>query len=160
MRITAVAFVLLLLSGCGDKAEIPKNIIPAAKMKLVMYDMMKSGEFLSGYVLYKDVDVNKTGESMKWYNKVWEIHKISEADFRRSYEWYKNHPKVMSALMDSIMVIPAPPNPKPGPDSIVALPAADSIRRVDSINRSKMIKGRERMRDSIRRHKGLLVRPD
>ena len=154
MKVFIAFLLLLVITGCSDKSEVPAGIIPPGKMKLVMYDMMRSSEFLSGYVLYKDTSVNKVGESLKWYNKVWEIHKIAEDDFRKSYEWYKTNPKVMSALMDSIMVIPTPANIVPKNDSIRPL-AADSLRRPDS-SRLKLLRSRQQGKDSIRRKRGVL----
>jgi len=150
MRFFIAAMLVMLITGCADKPVTPPGIIPPEKMEKVMYDLMRTGEFLSGYVLYKDTSVNKTGESLKWYNKVWELHKVSEEEFRKSYLWYKDNPKVMSALMDSIMVIPTPALPKPKDDSIHVLPVDSVQRKLDS-NRQLLLRNRERMKDSIRR---------
>ncbi|MET0636808.1 MAG: DUF4296 domain-containing protein [Chitinophagaceae bacterium] len=147
MRWMLIAVIAAFLTGCGSKKTIPKDIIPPDKMKLIMYDMLRTGEFLSGYVLYKDINVDKTAESMKWYNKVWQIHKINEDEFRKSYEWYRLHPSEMEAVMDSVMVIPTPPNPVHA-DSVVV--KSDSMRQ-DSIRLRGLLKGRTPLQDSLRK---------
>ena len=149
MRIFVAVCFVVLMSGCGDKSVTPKDIIPPAKMKWVMYDMMRTGEFLSGFVLYQDTIKDKTGESMKWYNKVWQTHKISEAEFRKSYGWYQLHPEVMQSLMDSIMVIPTPPLFVPKTDSVNA--KRDSLNRVDSIKKRTLLMRRGAVDSSRRR---------
>lgn len=128
------ACLLLILAGCGPKPVTPEGIIPPPEMKLIMYDMMRAGEFLSGYVIYKDSVKNKIGESMKWYDKVWETHHVSEAAFRKSYQWYQDNPEMMQALMDSIIVIPTPAAPLPDTSSM----KKDSVLKVDSLRKRKL----------------------
>jgi hypothetical protein len=136
MKIFIAVLLLVVLTGCSDKNKVPAGIIPPEKMKLVMYDMMRSSEFLSGFVLYKDTSVNKIGESLNWY---------------------KSNPKMMSGLMDSIMVIPTPPNLVPKTDSIKPV-SSDSVKRADS-SRLRLMRSRQMGKDSILRQRGPLPTP-
>ncbi|RYY53193.1 MAG: DUF4296 domain-containing protein [Chitinophagaceae bacterium] len=154
MKTFIAALLVFILAACSDKPATPAGVLPPEKMKLVMYDMMRTGEFLSGYVLYKDTSVNKVGESMKWYQKVWDIHKITEADFRKSYDWYQKNPQMMAAVMDSVMVIPTPPLAQPKTDSIHAVAVDTAQRKLDS-GRQILLRNRERVKDSVRRKRML-----
>ena len=140
MRLIITILVFVGLLGCADKNAIPKDVLPVDKMELVMYDMIRAGEFLNGYVLFRDSVTDKTAECLKWYNKIYQIHKITEADFKRSYAWYQARPLMMQEVLDSIMVIPTPPLPQ-------AL--ADSSRKRDSISRAA---------DSVK-NRGRLIKP-
>lgn len=115
---------LWLIMSCGSKDALPKDVMPREKMQVVMYDLMRSTEFLNTYVFSKDSNINKQAESQKWHDKVFEIHKISRADFERSFTYYKTHPELMRVLMDSLnqkevtaantaAPIPTPENSKP-----------------------------------------------
>jgi hypothetical protein len=159
MRCLLTLMIVMVLAGCKDQDALPAGVLPQEKMKLVMYDMMRSGEFLSGYVLYKDETVDKTGESMKWYNKVWQMHHITEDQFRQSYKWYREHPKQMEQVMDSVMIIPTPPNPEQPADSSVG---KDSVtrRQLSPINPGEMQRARAMRFDSLRARGILRARKD
>ena len=149
MRYLLTLMILICLAACKDPDARPAGVLPQDKMKLVMYDMMRTGEFLSGYVLYKDETVDKTGESMKWYNKVWQMHNITEDQFRQSYKWYREHPSQMEQVMDSVMVIPTPPNPEQPADTAFV---KDSARRrtLPPVNPGEMQRARAMRIDSMR----------
>ncbi len=94
-----------------------------------MWDMARAGEFLNGYVLHRDTSMDKAAESQKWHSKIYQIHKITEADFDRSYAWYEDHPVLMKELLDSLSS-KQPPPPRYG-QSATAL--KDSLRKKDSV---------------------------
>lgn len=70
-------------------------------MQEVMWDMISAGEFLNGYLLNKD-SVDKLAESSKIYGQVLQIHKIKKEDFDKSFRYYREHPALMKALLDSL----------------------------------------------------------
>ncbi|HKZ65001.1 MAG TPA: hypothetical protein VJ111_01530, partial [Chitinophagaceae bacterium] len=62
--------VLIFLSfsfllSCSDKNKLPKGVLPKQKMQEVMWDMIRTGEFLNSFVLYKDTAIDKVAESQK-----------------------------------------------------------------------------------------------
>jgi len=139
MRIFIALFIVLFFSRCGDKGPTPEGVLEPDKMEAVMYDMIRTGEFLNGYVLFKDTGIDKTAESMKWYTKVWAMHKVTEAQFEKSYDWYQRNPDMMKIVMDSIIKIPAPVVKSDSTKS-----AADSLNK--KINRRNV-----KLPDSTRR---------
>lgn len=93
---------LSLLTGCGKKDKPPRSIIQQDKMESVLWDMMRADQFLLTYVLSKDTTKKKEAESKKLYSQIFQIHAISEQQFSESFSWYKAHPVLLAAMMDSI----------------------------------------------------------
>ena len=91
-----------------------------------MWDMMRADQFMGDYIFAKDSLANKADTSSKWYGEILALHKISQDLFKKSYNYYSAHPKLMRDLMDSVS--------KQIDTSVVWLP-----RPVDTI-RSKGIK--------------------
>lgn len=128
-KLFLIFLIPLFLFSCSDKSEMPKGVLPKKKMQAVMWDMARAGEFMNGYVLHRDSSMDKAAESQKWHSKIYQIHKITEADFDRSYAWYEDHPVLMKELLDSLSSKPPPP-PRYG-QSAKAL--KDSLRKKDSV---------------------------
>ena len=108
IRSIPVLFLFMLLS-CGPRSSTPEGILPPDRMEAVLWDLIRSGEFLNGYLLYKDTMTDRTAESLKWYDKVLAMHKLSKQEFRHSYDWYRENPKMMTEVLDSLSRLPAPP---------------------------------------------------
>ena len=101
-KLLLIFSVLIFLVSCKDKDKIPKGVLPEKKMQAVMWDMIRAGEFLNGFVLNKDTLMDKAAESQKWYNKIYQIHRITKSDFDKSYAWYQDHPLLMKVILDSL----------------------------------------------------------
>lgn len=135
-----IFFLLLIITSCGKKNKVPRDVLPQKKMQVILWDMMRVDQFLADYVLNKDTSKNKTTESLRYYQQVFAIHKISKEEFQRSFAWYKTHPVLLKAVMDSISAAPkdtlvTPVVPKPVKDTVVSKPdtvvkGKDSILRL------------------------------
>ena len=106
-KVLLIVFTFLLLAGCKSKNAVPSNILPQKKMQAVLWDMMRADQFLSDYVLNKDTSLKQDKESIKLYQQILAINKVSKADFQRSFSYYKSHPLLLKAVMDSIANTPA-----------------------------------------------------
>jgi hypothetical protein len=71
-------------------------------MQSVVWDMMRADQFLLDFVLNKDSTKNKKDESIRMYRQVLAIHGLSHEDFQRNMDYYRSHPSLMRAVMDSI----------------------------------------------------------
>ena len=116
--------IIIFPLSCSRKPKLPKDILPQPKMQAVVWDLMLAGEFLNGYVLFRDSSPDAAAISKQWYDKVYQVHHITEAQFRKSYDYYTQHPKIMRELLDSLAKKPSPaPVPErygqhaPKPDS-------------------------------------------
>ncbi len=150
MRNFFLSFLILsFLLSCSDKNKLPKGVLPKQKMQEVMWDMIRAGEFLNGFVLYKDTAIDKVAVSQKWYNKVYQLYKITKTDFDRSYAYYQDHPVLMKELLDSLSkkqvpVKPAIQDSTAIKDSIKKriFPAINDTQRkiIDSLRKRKIMK--------------------
>ena len=99
-------FIFCLLSfftwACSDKDKLPPGVLPKQQMREVMWDMIRAGEFLNGFVFNKDSTLSKTDISQKWFDKVYQLHKITKADFEKSYAYYNGRPALMKEMLDSL----------------------------------------------------------
>lgn len=96
---SAVWAGLLLLAACGG-ADQPLGF---EKMKLVMWDMTKVEGFGNSYLI-SEVPAKKDSILARKYAEVLALHKVSEADFFASMQYYRQHPKEYRRLLDSIAV--------------------------------------------------------
>jgi hypothetical protein len=71
-------------------------------MQDVMWDIVRAEEFLNGYVIYRDTSIDKIAEAKKWYDKIYQLHKITKKDFDKSYAYYNGHPDLMKQILDSL----------------------------------------------------------
>ena len=97
-----IVTVLFLMQSCSNKGNVPDDVLPKQKMRDLMWDMIRSGEFLQSYVFSKDSTIDKVAESQKWHDKIYEIHKTDKATFERSFAYYKAHPVLMKEMLDTL----------------------------------------------------------
>jgi len=97
-----ILYVSLLIAGCKSRDPIPNNVLPQKEMQVVVWDMMRVDQFLTDYVLPKDSSLNRRTESIKLYQQVFTIHKISKEEFQRSFSFYRSHPALLKVIMDSL----------------------------------------------------------
>ncbi|MBA2498769.1 MAG: DUF4296 domain-containing protein [Chitinophagaceae bacterium] len=93
-------FFLIFICACKD-SNPPEEILSPEKMQIVLWDMIRADEFLVSYVL-RDTSLNRKMESLKMYEKVFELHEISKVTFERSLKYYEQNPKILKPIMDSL----------------------------------------------------------
>lgn len=103
MKKTAcIVLLIVLLAACSNKNKLPNGILPQPKMQAIMWELLSTGEFLNAFVFPKDTAINQVTESQPWYNKIFELHQTTKAQFEKSYAYYREHPAVMKVLLDSL----------------------------------------------------------
>jgi hypothetical protein len=93
---------LALMSSCGNKEKLPAGILKPAKMQAVLWDVIKADVFTTDYIK-KDTAKNSTAENLKLQQQIFSIHKISKADFYKSYDYYKSNTVVFKKVVDSMI---------------------------------------------------------
>lgn len=99
-----IIFILFFTVGCKDKHGVPGGVLSQKKMQIILWDIMRADQFLTDFVLNKDSSLNKTTESLKYYQQIFAIHKINKEEFQHSFSFYKSHPALLKEIMDSINV--------------------------------------------------------
>lgn len=92
-------FSILLISCRNNK--VPSDIIQPDEMGKILFEISMAEEFVNSYVA-KDSSRNKEIEIQQEYQKIFLLHKISEPQFKKSYEFYNAHPAIFKTLMDSL----------------------------------------------------------
>ena len=97
-------FVLLAGAGCADKEHVPSGILSLNKMQTVMWDMIQADQYAALSVA-KDssAHINTKVETLKLYEEVFRLHEVSREEFRKSYQYYLDHPELNQRLFDSLM---------------------------------------------------------
>jgi hypothetical protein len=133
MRIIACLLVLAFLAGCSDKDKVPSGIIPRDQMSSILWDMVQADQYSDAYLVKDSAHVNVKMETLRLYQKVFQLHKVSLEDFKKSMHFYLDHPDMTRSLFDTVInrgnrqrtesfksTPPAPagaPNPKAPPSS-------------------------------------------
>jgi hypothetical protein len=91
----------LLLVACSQSGSIPANVLPPAQMQNVLWDMMLADE-TADYYIQKDSSINALAKHAEWYQPVFQIHKISKEDFKRSLRFYESRPDLLKPIFDSL----------------------------------------------------------
>lgn len=105
-RLLLLMFFSGLLIACGRKNKLPAGVLPAEKMEDVMWDVLRTDQFLTDFVFIKDSSLNKDAVSMGYYQRIFREHAITREEFQTSFKYYQKHPALLKAVMDSISTRP------------------------------------------------------
>ncbi|MGZ8537356.1 MAG: DUF4296 domain-containing protein [Flavisolibacter sp.] len=98
MRISFV-FMIAFLTACSS--EIPKDVLPREKMQKVMWDMMLADEMILQNQL-TDSSFAKIAKQSRYYQSIFKIHNTTEETFKKSVQFYMEHPALFKPILDSI----------------------------------------------------------
>jgi hypothetical protein len=97
-------------AGCADKEKVPSGILPLSKMQTVMWDMIQADQYATLSIakdsIGKDSVAKRTAvkaETLKLHEEVFRLHDVSREEFRKSYQYYLDHPELNQRLFDSLM---------------------------------------------------------
>jgi hypothetical protein len=89
-----------ILFSCGKKEE-KTDVLSQNKMREVMWDMIRADQWVSD-LLIKDSSKNKKEESIKLYEEVFHIHRITKDEFKKSLDYYSSRPDLFRPVIDSL----------------------------------------------------------
>ena len=91
-----------VFAACTPKEkEIPKDILPVNKMKLIVWDMTEAGAYAE-YAKEKRKDTAVKTLNTASLALVLKLHNITKEDFFKSFNYYQVHPLLNKELFDSI----------------------------------------------------------
>jgi hypothetical protein len=148
MRIIAGLFCIVLIVGCSDKDKVPSGVLDKEEMGNVLWDMMQADQYAANYLVKDSSRVNVKMETLKLYEEVFRLHKITRDEFRKSFHYYQDHPDITRTMFDSLIAkgnrlrsesylhpsnptpsVPAVKPPVIGPKGPVAAPGAQRYKR-------------------------------
>ncbi|GAC1429023.1 MAG: hypothetical protein NVSMB7_05720 [Chitinophagaceae bacterium] len=100
-----IFFVLLtgLVAACTNGNTVPAGIIPSQEMETILWQLMQSDEYVNTQ-LAKDSLKKASTEKMKIYQQVFDLNRTSLDEFKKSYQYYMDHPDITKIMFDSITV--------------------------------------------------------
>ena len=124
MKIFSVILLLaFLFFSCSEK-EKKAGILSENKMREVMWDMVRADQYVTDFLI-KDSTLKQNEESIKLYEEIFHLHKITRQQFQKSLEYYSSRPDLFRPLIDSLAArknTTPPPNAHPAvKDSLIKL---------------------------------------
>lgn len=104
MKVAVLALLIFFIVGCTNTNKIPEDILPKAKMEVVLWDVIQAERFSVLYLLKDSSQKNVQLEKFRLYDQVFSVHKISKDDFIKSYKYYLSRPDIAKIMFDSIAV--------------------------------------------------------
>lgn len=94
--------LVMLVIACGKKPG-KGGILAINDMKTLIWDIMQAEEFSKTYMTKDSIlNLKIDRESNLLYQRVFLMHKISQEDFRKSFEFYQQNPQYYKVLADSL----------------------------------------------------------
>lgn len=100
MKKIFVIILILLVAGCSENSS-SDGILAKEKMQAVMWDIIGADVFTEQFVK-KDTLKNARIENMQLQNRIFALHKVSRADYYKSYDYYVAHTDLMRVILDSM----------------------------------------------------------
>jgi len=96
-------FIILILTNfaCIRDNKIPNDVIPQDQMRKIMWDLMRADAYVTDFIM-KDSTRDKKAESVKLYEKIFDIHGITREAFKKSLAFYQSRPDLFKAVSDSL----------------------------------------------------------
>lgn len=99
MRSLLILGLFIIIFSC--KSSVPKDILPPKKMQTVLWDMMQADE-MAEYYSTSDSGFKGIDKHTVYYQNIFAIHKVSKESFKKSLDYYKDHPASLKQILDSL----------------------------------------------------------
>jgi hypothetical protein len=97
--------ILLLLTfslACTDYDKIPEDILPRERMETIVWQLMEADQYTNMLIIKDSTQKTNLQARLKLYQKIFDLNKITENDFKKSYMFYMGRPDLNKRLFDSI----------------------------------------------------------
>jgi hypothetical protein len=95
------SIIFLLGSFSCARKEKQEGILPENKMREVMWDMTRADQYVADFLL-KDSTKKKKDESVRLYDEIFRLHKITADEFKKSLAYYSSRPDLLGPIIDSL----------------------------------------------------------
>lgn len=106
MRWCHYIMCIVLFISCSDKKKVPSELIQPAKMQAILMDVLII-DAVNSVKSGTDQSLNITDLNSKSIARVLKNYQISDAVFKKSYNFYLAHPDILKPIADSISAIAA-----------------------------------------------------
>jgi len=100
MRKAVNLFLTLVFVACAS-SPVPKGVLPPDQMQKIVYDLIRTDEFINNFVI-KDTAVDIKKKRSTLYAQVFKVNNTNRKEFYSSYKYYQQHPDIQKGLFDSL----------------------------------------------------------
>ena len=100
-RISIFFLALIFIVSCSDRKKIPSDVIPPDKMGEIIFSLAEAEEFSYSFI-EKKLNVEKNKSLSTEADRVMKVYRVTQDEFRTSYNFYKGRPDLFKVLMDSV----------------------------------------------------------
>jgi hypothetical protein len=118
MRIVVILAVCALFS-CGNKKEVPKEVLPPKEMTNVLWDVMLADELANKQYGY-DASPVKLDTNIVLYQQIMQTHNTTQGQFKKSLQFYQSRPDLLQVILDTLQKRAEKPVINPPVDSLKA----------------------------------------
>ena len=98
--LAGILLSIISFFSCSER-EQKNDILPEKEMREVMWDMMRADQYVAAF-LAKDSTHSKKDESIRLYDEIFQIHKITREQFKTSFSYYSSQPDLFRPIIDSL----------------------------------------------------------
>jgi hypothetical protein len=102
MRLIIFTACVLFLAACKDDAAVPKDIIARDNMEKILWDIIRADQFSLQYMGKDTAKKIVKNETMKLYEEIFRIHHVSKDQFKKSFQYYADHPETTKIMFDTL----------------------------------------------------------
>ena len=104
--LTIFVFSLFFFS-CTNRDSVPSGVISPDSMQVILKDVILADQFSTQFVLkdslLKDSSLrNVKAETLRLYETIFKLHKVSKDEFRKSMDFYYSRPDLIKKIFDSL----------------------------------------------------------
>ncbi len=101
MKLEIILFIILIFASCDTETDVPSDLLQPEKMTEVMEDI-----YLSEGIVANSGSQDRSAErqmAIDYYSVVYKKHKVDSAVFRKTFDYYTMHPKLMQQVSDQVI---------------------------------------------------------
>ncbi|MDZ4758709.1 MAG: DUF4296 domain-containing protein [Bacteroidota bacterium] len=101
MKPEIILFIVLLFASCDSETHVPSDLLQPDKMTEVMEDI-----YLAEGIVATSGSQDRIAErqlAIDYYSVIYKKHKVDSAVFRKSFDYYTIHPKLMQQVSDQVI---------------------------------------------------------
>lgn len=95
-----ISIFLLILFSCTPESKIPENVLNKEKFTDLLYHI----EIIDALRTQKNLDLEKDdAEAYERYHMLFQKYNVTEEEFTRSFDHYKDHSELYMEISDTII---------------------------------------------------------
>jgi len=102
MRKCLLLLMIIFGVACNSKPDAPEKLLSRDKMEDILWDLMRADLFINNYMVIKDTALDKKQQGIELYSQILKLHKVSQEQFRESFQYYRSQPEELKVMMDSL----------------------------------------------------------